>query len=155
MIIKTADRISSVEEYYFSKKLKEISKLKLEGKAIINLGIGSPDLMPPVSAIEKLLNSARKSDSHGYQPYQGTPELKQAIAEFSGRKLNIQLDQTEILPLLGSKEGITHISLAYLNPDDKVLIPSVGYPTYTSVTKLVGAQPVYFPLVEENGWEPN
>ena len=111
--------------------------------------------MPPVSAIEKLLNSARKSDSHGYQPYQGTPELKQAIAEFSGRKLNIQLDQTEILPLLGSKEGITHISLAYLNPDDKVLIPSVGYPTYTSVTKLVGAQPVYFPLVEENGWEPN
>ena len=137
MIIKTADRISSVEEYYFSKKLKEISKLKVEGKTIINLGIGSPDLMPPASAIEKIVNSARKTGVHGYQPYQGIPELKRAIVEFSRRRLNIQLDEPEILPLMGSKEGITHISLAYLNPEDKVLIPSISYPTYTSVTKMV------------------
>ena len=155
MIIKTADRISSVEEYYFSKKLKEISKLKVEGKTIINLGIGSPDLMPPASAIEKIVNSARKTGVHGYQPYQGIPELKRAIVEFSRRRLNIQLDEPEILPLMGSKEGITHISLAYLNPEDKVLIPSISYPTYTSVTKMVGAQPVYFPLIEEKGWEPD
>ncbi len=155
MNIRPAERLNELQEYYFSKKLKEVAKLNQEGKDIINMGIGSPDLMPDADVISELIESTIQPKNHGYQAYQGIPQLRSAISKFSKEKYNISLEQNEILPLLGSKEGITHISLAYLNPGDHVLIPELGYPTYTSVTKMVGATPVYYPLLEHQNWEPD
>ena len=155
MIIQPSDRLNTAEEYYFSKKLKEIAALNQSGERVINLGIGSPDLMPHERVITRLSNTIVEPDVHGYQPYQGLPELKSAIAAFTGKQFKVHLDQDEVLPLIGSKEGIMHISLSYLNPGDKVLIPALGYPTYTSVTRLAGGEPVYFPLKESEGWSPD
>ena len=155
MIIQPSDRLNTAEEYYFSKKLKEIALLNQSGERVINLGIGSPDLMPHERVITRLSNTIVEPDVHGYQPYQGLPELKSAIAAFTGKRFKVHLDQDEVLPLIGSKEGIMHISWSYLNPGDKVLIPALGYPTYTSVTKLAGGEPVYFPLKESEGWAPD
>ncbi|MFT6867617.1 MAG: LL-diaminopimelate aminotransferase [Cyclobacteriaceae bacterium] len=155
MNIRPADRLSELQEYYFSKKLKEVAKLNQEGKDIINMGIGSPDLMPDAVVISELIETTIQSQNHGYQAYQGIPELRKALAQFSKAKYNIDLDQNEVLPLIGSKEGITHISFAYLNPGDQVLIPELGYPTYTSVTKMVGGVPIYYPLLENQNWEPD
>ncbi len=155
MIIQASDRLNTAEEYYFSRKLKEIARLNEDGERVINLGIGSPDLMPNEKVITRLSNSIVLPDVHGYQPYQGIPELKEAIASFTGRNLDVNLETDEILPLIGSKEGIMHISWSYLNPGDKVLIPALGYPTYSSVTKLAGGVPVYFPLKEADGWSPD
>jgi LL-diaminopimelate aminotransferase len=155
MIIKPADRLEELKEYYFSKKLKEVAKLKSEGKDIINLGIGSPDLAPDGNVISALIENAISPFNHGYQAYQGIVELREAIAVFQKEKFNVDCKSTNILPLIGSKEGITHISMAYLNPGDRVLIPALGYPTYTSVTKMVGAVPVYYPLLEDQNWEPD
>lgn len=155
MIIDTASRLQEVQEYFFSRKLKEIARLRSEGKPIINLGIGSPDLPPAPEVIEELKNQSSGADQHGYQPYQGILPLREAIRKFSAERLQVDLDDNEVLPLMGSKEGITHISLAFLDPGDQVLIPSLGYPTYTSVTKMVGAKPVYYPLLEERNWEPD
>jgi aspartate/methionine/tyrosine aminotransferase len=142
-----ADRINSVEEYYFSAKLREVNQMIAAGKAVINLGIGSPDLSPDRSVIEALRSTADNQKAHGYQNYQGIPELRMAMAEFYSREYGIQLDASkEILPLMGSKEGIMHLSLTFLNPGDQVLIPDPGYPTYAAIAKLLGAEPVLYRL---------
>lgn len=149
-------RVTQVEEYYFSKKLKEVNQLISEGKPIINMGIGSPDLSPHSSVVEALYKSASLSKSHGYQNYQGIPSLRKAFAEFYSKFYQVSLlPHDEILPLIGSKEGIMHVSMTFLNEGDEVLIPDPGYPTYTSVTKLLGATPVKYSLKAENNWHPD
>ncbi|SKB82229.1 pyridoxal phosphate-dependent aminotransferase [Macellibacteroides fermentans] len=154
--ITPANRVHSVSEYYFSKKLKEVAQMNAEGKNVINLGVGSPDLPPSQQAINVLCNEAHKPDTHGYQPYVGIPELRKGFASWYKTWFNVTLDpQTEIQPLIGSKEGILHISLAFLNPGDGVLVPNPGYPTYTSVSNLVDATIVPYELKEENGWYPD
>ena len=155
MNIKPADRLAQFSEYYFSAKLRAIRELIAQGRPIINLGIGSPDQMPHAGVIGALQEAAQSGDSHGYQPYQGLPALGDAIREFYARAYQVNVKDKAVLPLLGSKEGIMHTSLAYLNPGDQVLIPALGYPTYTSVTRIVGAEPVYFPLMEASDWAPD
>ena len=153
MIIKPADRLSDVQEYYFSKKLKEIRNLNTEGKNIINLGIGSPDLAPSEASVNALISTAKKDNTHGYQSYTGTPEFRSSISRWMNKTFDISFNPNgEILPLMGSKEGIMHISMAFLNPGDKVLAPNPGYPTYTSVTKLVQAEIEFYDLDENSGW---
>ncbi|WP_255647450.1 pyridoxal phosphate-dependent aminotransferase [Fulvivirga sedimenti] len=153
MIIQEATRIQKVSEYYFSGKLKEISALRQQGRDIINLGIGSPDLSPDPIAIETLAGAAKMPSSHGYQSYIGVPELRDAIAGYMKKHYGQHFDpNTEILPLIGSKEGIMHITMAFVNPGDKVLVPNPGYPTYTSVTRLAEAEPVQYLLDESNAW---
>ena len=155
-MIEVANRLKAVEEYYFSKKLREVALLKSQGKPIINLGIGSPDLEPPFKATMSLQDSLMDEGAHKYQSYQGIPELREGIANFYKKQYKVNLSyQTEILPLLGSKEGIMHISMAFLNPGDEVLIPNPGYPTYSAVTKLLEAKPVYYDLLENNHWLPD
>lgn len=155
-MITTAKRLDTVEEYYFSSKLREVRQLMSEGKSIINMGIGSPDLSPSKAVIEAVAAAIQDENGHGYQSYQGLPEMRQAMADFYRDQFGVELNpNNEILPLMGSKEGIMHISLAFLNEGDHVLIPNPGYPTYTSVTNLVGAVPVYYDLKEENAWEPD
>lgn len=154
--IKPADRISNVSEYYFSKKLKEIAKLNAEGKNIISLGIGSPDMPPSEQTIEALCDDARKADAHGYQSYIGIPELRQAFATFYKKNFGVELNPAnEIQPLMGSKEGVMHISLAFLNKGDEVLVPNPGYPTYSSVSNIVEAKIINYDLDENNGWQPD
>lgn len=156
MIVSVANRLDDVKEYYFSKKLREVASLKAAGKPIISLGIGSPDLTPDQRVLEALSNAAKESSAHGYQSYQGLPALRQAMASFYQTNFKVALNpDTEVLPLMGSKEGIMHVSMAFLNPGDQVLIPNPGYPTYTSVTKLVGAEPVFYDLVADKDWLPN
>ncbi|MBM6499433.1 MAG: aminotransferase class I/II-fold pyridoxal phosphate-dependent enzyme [Flavobacterium sp.] len=155
-MIQTANRLNSVQEYYFSRKLKEVRQLISEGKHVINMGIGSPDLSPDKSVIKAIQNAMFDDKAHEYQSYQGLPELRKGFADFYSKHFNVSLDYNlEILPLMGSKEGIMHISLAFLNAGDKVLIPNPGYPTYASVTELVQAKPMYYDLSEENDWQPN
>ncbi|MBO3117068.1 aminotransferase class I/II-fold pyridoxal phosphate-dependent enzyme [Winogradskyella sp. DF17] len=155
-MIDVANRLKSVEEYYFSKKLREVAFLKSQGKPIINLGVGSPDLAPPFKATMLLQDSLIDDGAHRYQSYQGIPEFREEIANFYKKHYRVNLSsQTEILPLLGSKEGIMHISMAFLNTGDEVLIPNPGYPTYSAVTKLLEAEPVFYDLLEENQWEPD
>lgn len=155
-MIETAKRLNTVQEYYFSKKLREVRKLMADGKPIINMGIGSPDLSPSKEVIEALKNSVLDANAHQYQSYQGLPELRQAISEFYKEYFDVKADfNSEILPLMGSKEGILHISMAFLNEGDEVLIPNPGYPTYTSVTNLVGGVTKYYNLTKENNWLPN
>lgn len=152
----TADRLQSVQEYYFSKKLREVRGLAAQGKPIINMGIGSPDLAPSPKVLETLRDCITDTGAHQYQSYQGLPELREAIANFYEHKFDVKVDpSTEILPLMGSKEGIMHISMAFLNEGDQALLPNPGYPTYASVTKLVGGVPKYYDLKEENGWFPD
>ena len=154
--MQTANRLKEVQEYYFSAKLREIRALEKEGKEVLNLGIGSPDLLPPNQVIEQLKMGSDLQGANQYQSYQGLPAFREAIADFSKNRLSIVLNpEEEILPLMGSKEGIAHISLAYLNKGDQVLIPELGYPTYTSVTKMVEAEPIYYPLVEQDDWCPD
>ena len=154
--IKPADRISNVSEYYFSKKLKEIAKLNAEGKDIISLGIGSPDMPPSEQTIEALCDDAKKADAHGYQSYIGVPELRQAFATFYKKNFGVELNPAnEIQPLMGSKEGVMHISLAFLNKGDEVLVPNPGYPTYSSVSNIVEAKIINYDLDENNGWQPD
>ncbi len=155
-MIEVADRLHTVEEYYFSRKLREVNLLKANGKPIINLGIGSPDLQPPAKVITAIANSFQDATAHKYQSYQGLPELREAITGFYKEHFAVHVSaMTEVLPLMGSKEGIMHISMAFLNEGDKVLIPNPGYPTYASVTKLLGAKPVFYDLEESKGWLPN
>lgn len=155
-MIQPADRLLAVEEYYFSKKLREVAVLKAKGHPIINLGIGSPDLSPPQQVMNALNESISHPDAHKYQSYQGLPELREAIAQFYKKQFDVSLSPlSEILPLMGSKEGIMHISMAFLNKGDEVLIPNPGYPTYTSVTKMVEAVPRFYNLSLENGWLPD
>ena len=155
-MIQPSNKLDNVEEYYFSKKLKEVNLMKAHGKPIINLGIGSPDLKPPHSVIGAMMDSLEDDYAHKYQSYQGLPELREAMADFYKEQFGVSLSyQTEILPLMGSKEGIMHISMAFLNEGDEVLIPNPGYPTYASVTKLLGAKPRYYDLLEKNHYEPD
>ena len=145
-----------MQEYYFSRKLKEVAQLNAEGKDIISLAIGSPDMPPSEQTIEKLCEVAHEPNAHGYQPTQGTPELRKAMAGFYKRWYGVDLDvKSELLPLIGSKEGILHVTLAFVNPGDEVLIPNPGYPTYTSLSKILGAKIVNYNLREDNGWQPD
>ena len=152
----TATRLESVKEYYFSKKLREVAALIQQGKPVLNMGIGSPDLPPHPSIVEALQAGLAHPKAHMYQSYQGLPELRQAMADFYQRNYAVDLDPNhEVLPLMGSKEGIMHISMAFLNKGDEVLIPNPGYPTYSSVTQLVEAKPVFYNLAQDNGWQPD
>lgn len=154
--ITPADRVGSIQEYYFSKKLKEVAEMNAQGKNVISLGIGSPDLPPSDETIETLCAHAHQANEHGYQPHIGIPELRQGFANWYKQWYGVELDpKSEIQPLIGSKEGILHISLAFLNPGDGVLIPNPGYPTYSSVSKLVGAKLIYYDLLEDKGWQPD
>lgn len=154
--IQPAHRVDEVQEYYFSRKLKEIARLNREGQDIISLAIGSPDMPPSEQTIKKLCEVAAQPDAHGYQPTVGLPELRQAMAGFYERAYGVRLDwQTEIQPLIGSKEGILHITLAFVNPGDKVLVPDPGYPTYTALSKILGAEVVKYNLLEGNEWQPD
>jgi aspartate/methionine/tyrosine aminotransferase len=156
MIIRPADRLNHLKEYYFSKKLDEIRQLNNKGYDIVNLGIGSPDMMPSESTIDALIQAARNPHYHGYQPYRGIAELRDAIGHWYSVTYHVDLNPaTEILPLMGSKEGITHISLAFLNPGDKVLVPELGYPAYRAVSEMVGAVVETYPLKEEEFWSPD
>ncbi|MEC4049241.1 aminotransferase class I/II-fold pyridoxal phosphate-dependent enzyme [Flavobacterium sp. SUN046] len=155
-MVVPANRLDQIQEYYFSSKLREVRQLLSDGNPIINLGIGSPDLAPAPTVIQALLDALSDPKAHQYQSYQGIPELRQGIADFYKRYFEVNLQwESEVLPLMGSKEGIMHIAMAFLNPGDAVLIPNPGYPTYTSVTHLVGATPLYYELKEENQWQPD
>ena len=155
-MIEQANRLNTVEEYYFSKKLREVSELISSGENIINMGIGSPDLFPSKEVIEALSLSLNDQFAHKYQSYQGLKELRKAISDFYFRFFKVDCNpNNEVLPLMGSKEGIMHISLAFLNAGDEVLIPNPGYPTYLSVTKLVEAKPIFYNLSKKNNWFPD
>ena len=152
----TARRLNSVQEYYFSKKLREVATMVAEGKPVINMGIGSPDLPAHPKVVAALKDSFDHPKVHQYQSYQGLPELRQAIADFYEKNYSVAADpNSEVLPLMGSKEGIMHISMAFLNPGDKVLIPNPGYPTYQSVTRLVEAEPIFYDLKADHQWQPD
>lgn len=154
--IQPAERLSAVQEYYFSRKGKEVARLNAEGKDIISLAIGSPDMPPSPQTVERLCEEARRPDAHGYQPTAGIPQLREAMAGFYRRWFGVELDPaTEIQPLIGSKEGILHTTLAFVNPGEKVLVPNPGYPTYTSLSKLLGCVVVNYDLRPENGWQPD
>ncbi len=154
--IKPAERLSLVQEYYFSRKLKEVAQMNAEGKDIISLAIGSPDMPPSQKTIDRLCEVAQQPSAHGYQPTMGTPELRQAMARFYKRFYGVTLDPaTEIQPLIGSKEGILHTTLAFVNPGDEVLVPNPGYPTYTSLSKILGAKVVNYDLREDQQWQPD
>lgn len=156
MIIPSADRLNQVREYYFVRKLEEIARLNKEGKNVINFGIGSPDLAPSPEAVEALVEYAKKPGVHGYQPYRGIPEFRDKIAEWYQRTYQVTLNSAEeVLPLAGSKEGILHLSMAFLNPGDEALVPDPGYPTYSSLTTLIGAKVRTYDLSEKNNWFPD
>lgn len=155
-MITTAHRLNSVQEYYFSSKLREVRQLVAQGKPIINMGIGSPDLAPDASVVQAMQLAMSEPSAHQYQSYQGLPELRIAMAQFYQKHFSVALNSdSEILPLMGSKEGIMHISMAFLNPGDQVLIPNPGYPTYASVTQLVDAEPIFYDLLPERNWQPD
>ena len=154
--ITPANRVNTVSEYYFSKKLREIAELNARGLNIISLGIGGPDRPPHATTIDTLCTESRRPDVHSYQPYVGIPELRQAFADWYARWYGVTLDpQKEIQPLIGSKEGILHISLAFLNAGDGVLVPNPGYPTYSSVSRLAEAEIFTYDLDEDNRWQPD
>ncbi len=154
--IQPAERLSLVSEYYFSRKLKEVAQMNAEGKDVISLAIGSPDMPPSEKTIQTLCEVASRPDAHGYQPTVGTPELRQAMANFYRRWYGVELNPAnEIQPLIGSKEGILHVTLAFINPGEEVLVPNPGYPTYTSLSKILGAKVVNYDLLEDNGWQPD
>ena len=151
-----AERLSSISEYYFSTKLKEVAEMNAKGMNVISLGIGSPDLPPSAETVEALSKSAAESNVHGYQPYVGIPELRKAFADWYQKWFKVELNPAnEVQPLIGSKEGILHISLAFLNPGDGVLVPNPGYPTYSSVSNLVQANVITYDLDENNNWQPD
>lgn len=156
MIIPAANRLGVVKEYYFVRKLEEIAKLNKEGKNVISFGIGSPDQAPSEATVDALVATSRMGNAHGYQPYRGIPELRESIASFYKNTYGVDLDpNTEVLPLMGSKEGILHVSMAFLNPGDEVLVPDPGYPTYTSLTTLIGGVVRKYALREKSNWHPD
>lgn len=155
-MIKPADRLALVSEYYFSNKLRQIASMREAGIDVISLGIGSPDMLPSEETIDCLCEAAHGANMHGYQPCSGIQELRKAFADWYARYYGVELNPAnEIQPLIGSKEGILHVTLAFVNPGDEVLVPNPGYPTYTSLSKLLGAKVVYYDLKEENGWLPD
>lgn len=155
MTIEVADRIKDVQEYYFSKKLQEIDQMRKSGLDVINLGIGSPDMAPSEQTINRLIEGCSQPENHGYQPYRGIPELRHAFSNWYLRYFHVNVHpDNEVLPLMGSKEGIMHISLAFLNPGDEVLVPNPGYPTYAAASRLAGANIRYYGLSASNDWYP-
>jgi LL-diaminopimelate aminotransferase len=155
MIVPAADRLNTVEEYYFSSKLQEIRGMVARGIPVINLGIGNPDLPPSSATMDRLAASAHNAKNHGYQSYKGIPALREAIAGYLAATHDVRLDpETEILPLPGSKQGMIYIALAYLNPGDRALVSELSYPTYTSVSRLAGGNIAVYPLDAENNWAP-
>ncbi|CCH02478.1 aminotransferase class I and II [Fibrella aestuarina BUZ 2] len=156
MIIPLAHRANQAQEYYFSIKLAEVRTLQAAGHDVINIGIGNPDMMPSDATLKALTQSAYQPGAHGYQSYKGIPALRQAIAGFYQRTYGVTLDpETELLPLIGSKEGITHLSLTFLNEGDEVLVPELGYPAYRAVSQMVGAKVLEYSLQEDNNWQPD
>lgn len=155
MSIEPAEHIKSISEYYFSVKLAEVARMNAEGKNVISLAVGAPDRMPSQLTIETLCLSAQRPDVHAYQPYTGIPELRKAYAGWYKRFFNVDLSIDEVLPLIGSKEGILHISMTFLNVDDGVLVPNPGYPTYRSVSNLLRAKVIEYDLLEDDGWYPD
>ena len=154
--VKPAERLNLVQEYYFSRKLREVAEMNAAGKNVISLGVGSPDNMPSKEAIQTLCDNAWKDDAHGYMPTVGIPQLREAMAKWYKRWYDVDLDpKSEIQPLIGSKEGILHVTLAFVNPGEQVLVPNPGYPTYTSLSKLLGAEVVYYNLKEDDDWQPD
>lgn len=155
-MIQPANRVNEVQEYYFSRKLKEVAKMNADGQDIISLAIGSPDMPPSKQTVDKLCEVARATTGHGYQPTIGTAELRSAMAGFYKRWYGVEVDAgTEVQPLIGSKEGILHVTLAFVNPGEQVLVPNPGYPTYTALSRLLGAEVVTYDLREDNGWQPD
>ena len=155
-MIKHSVRLDSISEYYFSKKLREVRSLIDKGKDIINLGIGSPDLLPPKSSIKSMTNALNQENAHKYQSYNGIKKYRDEISNFYNSYFDVQLDsEHEIIPLIGSKEGIFHISMSFLEKNDKVLVPNPGYPTYSSISNLLGNEIIYYDLTEKNNWLPN
>lgn len=155
-MIQPAARVNSVQEYYFSRKLKEVAQMNAEGLNVISLAIGSPDMPPSEQTIEKLCEVARDPKAHGYQPTAGLPELRQAMAGFYKRVYGVEVDwRTELQPIIGSKEGIMYATLAFCNAGDEVLVPDPGYPTYTAINNIFGTKIVYYNLREDNGWQPD
>ena len=155
-VVKTASRLGEVKEYYFSTKLKEIAKMNEAGEPVINLGIGNPDMSPPKEVIDTLIVQSQQKNVHGYQSYVGIPALREAFANWYQKYFEVSLQaDSEILPLIGSKEGIMHISMTYLEPGDEVLIPNPGYPAYSAVANLTGASARVYNLSEQNGWLPD
>lgn len=156
MIIETADRLKITKEYYFSVKLQEVRNLIAEGKDIINIAIGNPDMAPSQATIDELNKQSNNPTNHGYQPYRSLPELRSSIQSWTKNTYGVSLDaEDEILPLIGSKEGITHISLAFLNPGDEVLVPELGYPAYSAVTEMIGGKAIKYPMIENENWKPD
>jgi LL-diaminopimelate aminotransferase len=156
MKVKPANRTALVQEYYFSRKLRQIDQMRKAGADIISLGIGSPDQPPSDNTVRRLNDEARKPGVHGYQSYNGSPVLRNAFADWYRKYFRVELNpEDEILPLMGSKEGIMHITMAFVNPDDEVLVPNPGYPTYSSVTSLAGGKIRYYDLDEKKGWLPD
>lgn len=156
MEIKPSQRVENIKEYYFSTKLKEVAAMNAAGADVISLGIGGPDRPPHQNVIDTMTEAVRNPDNHGYQPHVGVPQLREAFANWYKKWYGVELDpKTEIQPLIGSKEGVTHISLAFLNPGDGVLVPNPGYPTYSSISQLVGATIYKYDLTEEGGWQPD
>lgn len=156
MNIRPADRVANVKEYYFAGKLREVAAMRAAGKDVISLGIGGPDLPPATEVIDALCEGARNPANHSYQTFNGLPELRRAFADWYSREYGVALDpDSEILPLIGSKEGIMHLSMAFVNPGDVVLVPNPGYPTYTSASRLAGAEVMSYALTEESGWQPD
>lgn len=154
--IKPANRVGTVQAYYFARKLKEIAELNAKGADIISLGIGGPDKAPGQDVIDTLCEEAQKPDSHSYQPFGGLPALRKAYAQWYAKHYGVEVDaSTELQPLIGSKEAVLHISLTFLNPGDGVLVPNPGYPTYTSASRLAEAEIFPYDLTEENGWQPD
>ena len=155
-MIQPANRVNAIQEYYFSRKLKEVAKMNADGQHVISLAIGSPDMPPSQQTIDKLCEVARRPDAHGYQPTIGIPELRKSMATFYRKWYGVELDwASELQPLIGSKEGILHVTLAFCNPGDEVLIPDPGYPTYTALNKILGTKITYYDLREDNGWQPD
>lgn len=156
MEIRPSQRVENIKEYYFSTKLKEVAAMKAAGHDVISLGIGGPDQPPHKDVIDTMTAALQQPDNHGYQPHVGVPELRQAFADWYKKWYGVDLDsKSEIQPLIGSKEAVTHISLAFLNPGDGVLVPNPGYPTYSSISKLVGAEIFNYDLTEDGGWQPD
>lgn len=155
-MITPAERVNTVQEYYFSRKLKEVARLNAEGRDIVSLAIGSPDMPPSAQTVGKLCEVAQRPDAHGYQPTAGLPELRQAMAAFYRRTYGVEADwATEVQPIIGSKEGIMYVTLAFCNPGDEVLVPDPGYPTYTAINRIFGTRIVNYSLREDNGWQPD
>ena len=155
MKIEPAEHIKTIQEYYFSVKLAEVARMNAEGMNVISLAVGAPDRMPSEETIDTLCSAAQQPDVHAYQPYTGIPELRKAYGDWYKRIYGVHLQPNEVLPLIGSKEGILHVSMTFLNYGDAVLVPNPGYPTYRSVTKLLRSEVLEYDLIEEEGWMPD